>query len=390
MASQLEVGLFIDFENIRYGLLNNYGHEPDPQALMEKARKYGPVAVAYAYADFTQHPALYRRKLEVAGISPRDVPRRSPDVPHKSSADMAMLMDMIDCLLDRPSLNTLVLMTGDSDFIRVTARARHRFGKQVVIAGVPGSVSSDLIESADIYDPVGDDLEPLSAQSDDPSEELERLLRLVLWLDHHRPYMTFGFIRSHALSPHHGLGMTEERVTEMLSSFKEQSILIENHRPSEDGRTLRTLDLNAHNELVARCADEGVPSFEDGPRLGRRSTLNLSSAEPGSAGSEPETVGADHSNGNEGADGPGAAEDSDHYVDTPREDGFDGDRPGASTEDVAVTHNASTADTRPQDSNPTAQNGLHAETESTPEADGVTETVMEANSDETASPPGIS
>jgi uncharacterized LabA/DUF88 family protein len=271
MASQLEVGLFIDFENIRYGLLNHYGHEPDPQALMEKARTYGPVAVAYAYADFTQQPALYRRKLEVAGISPRDVPRRSPDVPHKSSADMAMLMDIIDCLLDRPSVNTLVLMTGDSDFIRVTARARHRFGKQVVIAGVPGSVSSDLVESADIYDPVGDDLEPLERHVQDPDEDQERLMQLVLWLDAHRPYMTFGFIRSHALSPHHGLSMTEDRVTDLLAGFKEQSILIESFRPSDDGRTLRTLELSADHELVRYCSQGGIPTFEEGPRIGRRS-----------------------------------------------------------------------------------------------------------------------
>jgi hypothetical protein len=273
MASQLEVGLFIDFENIRYGLLNNFGQEPDPQILMEKARTYGPVAVAYAYADFTQQPALYRRKLEVAGISPRDVPRRSPDVPHKSSADMAMLMDIIDCLLDRPSVNTLVLMTGDSDFIRVTARARHRFGKQVVISGVPGSVSSDLIESADIYDPVGDDLEPIDQLVQDPDEDQERLLQLVLWLDAHRPYMTFGFIRSHALSPHHGLSMTEERVTDMLSTFKEQSILIESFRPSDDGRTLRTLELNAEHSLVQHCSLGGVPTFEEGPRIGRRTAV---------------------------------------------------------------------------------------------------------------------
>ena len=269
MASQLEVGLFVDFENIRYGLLNLYGQEPDPQALMEKARAYGPVAVAYAYADFTQQPAMYRRKLEVAGISPRDVPRRSPDVPHKSSADMAMLMDIIDCLLDRPSINTLVLMTGDSDFIRVTARARHRFGKQVVIAGVPGSVSSDLVESADIYDPVGDELEPLDRRQPAGDEEQERLLQLVLWLDAHRPYMTFGFIRSHALSPHHGLSMTEDHVTDLLSGFKEQGILIESYRPSDDGRTLRTLELNGDHSLVQRCATGGVPSFEEGPRIGR-------------------------------------------------------------------------------------------------------------------------
>src|SRR5512141_43156 len=157
MAEVGEVALFIDFENVRYGLKNIYGIEPEPQRLMEKARKYGPVAVANAYADFTEHPEFYRRKLEVAGITPRDIPRRSPDVAHKSSADMAMLMDLIDCLLDRPTVNTIVLMTGDSDFIRAVARARYRFGKRVVISGVPGCVSNDLVAAADVADPLFDE-----------------------------------------------------------------------------------------------------------------------------------------------------------------------------------------------------------------------------------------
>lgn len=275
MSSQLEVGLFIDFENIRYGMLNNFGMEPDPQLLMEKARKYGPVAVAYAYADFTQHPGVYRRKLEVAGITPRDVPRRSPDVPHKSSADMAMLMDIIDCLLDRPYVNTLVLMTGDSDFIRVTARARHRFGKQVVIAGVPGSVSADLIESADLCDPIGGDLRPAGAENGAGAAagmlpmvpDDVRLLQLVLWLNHNRPYMTFGFIRSHALSPHHHLGFTDDRVTDLLSSFKDSGILIEGQQETPDGRQLRILSLDRQHPMVQAVAALESPVFEDSPAL---------------------------------------------------------------------------------------------------------------------------
>ena len=288
MATQVEVSLFIDFENIRYGMLNNFGVEPDPQVLMDKARKYGPVAVAYAYADFTQHPSMYRRKLEVAGITPRDVPRRSPDVVHKSSADMAMLMDIIDCLLDRPYVNTLILMTGDSDFIRVTARARYRFGKQVVIVGVPGSVSSDLIESADLYDPLEGERAPVPAaaavppapdQSDlspapaatvphdgDGASEL-RLLQLILWLNSHRPYMTFGFIRTHASSPHHTLGFDEERVTEMLTHFKDRGVLVESYRHTEDGRTLRTLEINTSHPEVVACAELEAPPFENGSLL---------------------------------------------------------------------------------------------------------------------------
>jgi uncharacterized LabA/DUF88 family protein len=278
MAAQIEVGLFIDFENIRYGMLNHFSQEPDPQALMEKARKYGPVAVAYAYADFTQHPPIYRRKLEVAGITPRDVPRRSPDVAFKSSADMAMLMDIIDCLLDQPYVQTLVLMTGDSDFIRVTARARNRFGKQVVIAGVPGSVSGDLVESADLYDPLGAEAAMAVAvvpRAADGVGDDVRLLQLICWLSEHRPYMTFGFIRSHALSPHHALGLSEERVTEVLTGFKELGILLESQLPTDDGRTLRTLSLDGNHPRVIACRETDMPHFENG-----RVLRDVETAEP--------------------------------------------------------------------------------------------------------------
>lgn len=274
MAENGEVALFIDFENVRYGLKNIYSREPDPQMLMAKARKYGPVALAMAYADFTEHPDYFRRKLEVAGITPRDIARRSPDVAHKSSSDMAMLMDIIDCLLDRPTVNTLMLMTGDSDFIRVVARSRHRFGKKVVIAGVPGSVSNDLVASADIADPIVEPdwapasvLDPLlptpldsalhpeielvevSSDNDKLSDIERRLIRLIDYLDRTRPYLTFLFVKTHALSPNNQLNLSPMQVDLVLTQFKERGILRDEVREME-GRTLRLLYFRREHPLV--------------------------------------------------------------------------------------------------------------------------------------------
>ncbi len=297
MAENGEVALFIDFENVRYGLKNNYAREPDPQVLMAKARKYGPVALAVAYADFTEHPDFFRRKLEVAGITPRDVPRRSPDVAHKSSSDMAMLMDIIDCLLDRPTVNTLMLMTGDSDFIRVVARARHRFGKKVIISGVPGSVSNDLISSADAADPIvepdwvpvppldstanyrrplleepasaTDDLPPLDSSltpeisavdSTELSEMERRLILLIDHLDRNRPYLTFLFVKTHALSPNNQLNLSPMQVDLILTRFKERGILRDEVREM-DGRTLRFLYFTRDNPIVQNVLKEKPPSL---------------------------------------------------------------------------------------------------------------------------------
>ncbi|MEW5717793.1 MAG: NYN domain-containing protein [Chloroflexota bacterium] len=273
-----EVALFIDFENVRYGLKNNYGREPDPQMLMGKARKYGPVSQAFAYADFTEHPDYFRRKLEVAGITPRDIPRRSPDVAHKSSSDMAMLMDIIDCLLDRPNVNTLILMTGDSDFIRVVARARNRFSKKVIISGVPGSVSNDLIASADASDPIIEpdwaplviaepaaQLPPVFESSLTPEvstngatelSDIERhLIKLIDYLDRTRPYLTFLFVKTHALSPTSQLNLSPMQVDLVLGKFKERGILRDEVK-EQDGRTLRFLYFIREHPVVQNVLRE--------------------------------------------------------------------------------------------------------------------------------------
>lgn len=266
MSENGEVALFIDFENVRYGLKNTFGLEPEPQKLMEKARKYGPVALANAYADFTEHPEFYRRKLEVAGISPRDIPRRSPDVQHKSSSDMAMLLDIIDCLLDRPNITTLVLMTGDSDFIRAVARARYRFNKRVVIAGVPGCVSNDLIAAADVSDPIyeeswtpivrepganGKTTMPDAATVPNLQQAEVKMLKLIDYLHRTRPYLTFLFVKTHALAPSNQMDLTPMQVDMILTGFKERGILTEEIRDM-DGRTLRLLRFHRdHPEVQA-------------------------------------------------------------------------------------------------------------------------------------------
>lgn len=143
-----QVALFIDFENIRFGYLNATGREIDPRLLISVAKKYGYVNKAQAYADFSEHPDFFRTALEVVGIRPMDVPKGGSRQ-NKRSADMAMLMDIFECLVDSPNIGTLVLMTGDSDFIRIVAYARNRFQKQVVIVGVPGTVSNSLVQAAD-------------------------------------------------------------------------------------------------------------------------------------------------------------------------------------------------------------------------------------------------
>lgn len=268
-TAQDEVALFIDFDNVRYGYLNTYGQEPGPQELMVKARKYGRVVVAVAYADFTEHPLTYRRDLEVAGITPRDIPKRGGRR-HASSSEMAMLMDMIDCLLDRPSVQTYVLMTGDSDFVRVVARARHRFGKQVIVSGVPGTISQDLMTSADEADllvPEGVEVDevglPTALQA--ISEVEIGLLKLVSHLEKNRPYMTLNFIHSYAVSPTGRLRLSDIEASRLLDAFIEDGLLIPFEKRLDDGRVVVNVRLNYDHPLARQVlkSEDEEPSEAD-------------------------------------------------------------------------------------------------------------------------------
>jgi hypothetical protein len=115
------------------------------------------MAVARAYADFDQHPPPVRMRLDVAGFEAQHYPaKRSSDGAGRekiqSRADLNFVIDVINTALTRPDIETFLLFTGDKDFIRLVTTLRNRLGKRVVICGVPGSVSPDLVAAAGAED----------------------------------------------------------------------------------------------------------------------------------------------------------------------------------------------------------------------------------------------
>lgn len=310
-----DIALFIDFENIRYSMLNIQRREPDPQELIAVARRYGTVMVARAYADWTRQPEPFKGSLTAAMIDRVDCPAKQRDrirmgtvhypsgntptgalgnttnypgeqgiaslprswssgntgalpaiapatpsngwsyqepslslendldenlpptedlppeegyetndyspreslqqsspnsspLPYQqsygqptpsgplgqsgtgplgyvnaahtgntghlpsinsgntgsntvvqstviqSTVDLNMLMDIIETVFDRPTISTFVLMTGDKDFTRISARLKLRLNKTVIVVGIPGTVSRDLISSANQFVPL--------------------------------------------------------------------------------------------------------------------------------------------------------------------------------------------------------------------------------------------
>lgn len=272
-----DVGLFVDFENIRYSVLNTFRREVSGAMLMEIGRKLGPVAVARAFADFASHPVRVLRDLQISGIQPVDTAPQAGSDRNRGAGDLEMVTDLFETLLDRPHLDTYVLMTGDRRFLRIVTMITNRFGKQVVISGVRGSVSNDLIEAA------GGNFEPLEFLPVADLIRLDTFIRFIDRLERSKPFITFKYVAAAMSTSREFPGLVEAEAREAVSRALEEGVLIKTQR--DDG--YRVIHLNRERddlrEILAADGpgDEGAEGAEAAsPPASREDTDDRSAPTP--------------------------------------------------------------------------------------------------------------
>ena len=379
-----EIALFIDFENIRYSLLNVRHREPDPQELIGVARQFGTVMVARAYADWTRQPDFFKGSLTAAMIDRVDCPSKTRDrfrangqgggyspfnsysqpapareyapeiededepledaadatpademadapaetealdveeveevedqqagdddaydeeyeddgeaddqpqryepanqrpynqggypqggaqfVTTQSTVDLNMLMDIIETVFDRPSINTYVLMTGDRDFTRICARLKLRLNKKVIVVGVPGTVSRDLISAAVRFIPLGGPVPGFGRPGPARSEYLPQgpveidepgFIQFLDYIDTHWAWRTIGGVANFIGDPFNPKNrfrgrLTRETARELLRECVDQGVLLATLDPA-GGESLR---LNRSHPIVEAALSERAP-----------------------------------------------------------------------------------------------------------------------------------
>ncbi|CAN5641636.1 hypothetical protein BH23CHL5_BH23CHL5_10940 [soil metagenome] len=252
-----EVAAFVDFENIRYSTINSLGREPDPLTWRDKALEYGLMAVARAYADFDQHPQQVRTRLDVAGFESQHYPaKRTVDQQGRekivSRSDLNFALDIINTALARPDIKTFLLFTGDKDFIRVVTTLRNRLGKRVVICGVPGSISPDLVAAAGEQDPL--ELEPVPDVDIEVIRAIDRYVRQLhdgfVPTQSHMSRTLWRFLDRNLLPSEH----IEAKVMELLR----KGILTKRQTLNGQNQELITTELNLEHPLV----QDALPGYE--------------------------------------------------------------------------------------------------------------------------------
>jgi len=182
---QGDVALFIDWENIKEASLKTFERMPDPIVLKKAATRFGRLALARAYANWQDE--RHKGDCEILywqGIDPIFVHTRvdlSSGEVVKNSGDVRLAIDCTEQLLAYRAIGTVVLVTGDGDFVHLVNLVKATGRQVVVIAGSDG-LRSEMTYLADhflLYENLVTGLAPAEGKWGEENEKIRRALAVL-------------------------------------------------------------------------------------------------------------------------------------------------------------------------------------------------------------------
>ena len=143
---QLQIAVFIDFENIALGLRDSNATF-EIGRILDRLLEKGKVMMKVAYADWNRFRS-YTTSLHEHGIELIEIPRREST--GKNSADIRLVVDAMDLSWSKGHIDTFVVVSGDSDFSPLVAKLKEN-GKYVIGLGMKASTSPLLANSCDEF-----------------------------------------------------------------------------------------------------------------------------------------------------------------------------------------------------------------------------------------------
>jgi uncharacterized protein (TIGR00288 family) len=145
-SGQLQIAVFIDFENIALGL-RDASTPFEIRRVLDRLLEKGKVIVMVAYADWNRFRE-HTKSLHEHGIELIEIPRREST--GKNSADIRLVVDAMDLSWSKEHIDTFVIVSGDSDFSPLVAKLKEN-GKHVIGLGMKKSTSPLLANACDEF-----------------------------------------------------------------------------------------------------------------------------------------------------------------------------------------------------------------------------------------------
>jgi uncharacterized LabA/DUF88 family protein len=143
-----DVAIFLDLDNLVIGA-KQANLTFDINLILEHIKQMtnGRIVLRRSYGDWRQNQQLMK-DLAVAGFSAQSTVRINNY--SKNLADMQIVVDTMDTLIDGNQYSTYVLITGDRDFTPLVHSLRKR-GKHVIGLGIKHAASRSFVSLCDEY-----------------------------------------------------------------------------------------------------------------------------------------------------------------------------------------------------------------------------------------------
>ncbi len=151
------VGVFIDVQNLYYSAKNLYGQKVNFGNIVEKmvAGRKLIRAIAYVVRTESQDEMPFFEALYNLGIETREKDLQVYNSGFKKADwDVGLTVDAIRLA---PSLDAIVLVSGDGDYLPLVEYLQKSSGKQVELASFGQTTSSRLREDVDSYTDLSND-----------------------------------------------------------------------------------------------------------------------------------------------------------------------------------------------------------------------------------------
>ena len=153
LGENLGAAVFVDFDNLYYGLLGDFFQRDHKKALDAcenllnilreelKERRFS-IALGRSYSAFDEFPGSEAaHSLSLMGFDPQYIVHHKG----KNSADLQLSLDLMEVLLTRKDIDVFVIVGGDRDFIPVSRKVLEA-RRELLIAALPENTSGDLLD----------------------------------------------------------------------------------------------------------------------------------------------------------------------------------------------------------------------------------------------------
>jgi len=153
-----KIAIFVDVQNIYYTTRQAYERQFNYRKFWERIGYEGEItrASAYAIARNDDKQIKFQDALKHIGFEVKLKPyiQRS-DGSAKGDWDVGITIDIMEAAKE---VDIIVLLSGDGDFDLLLDKIRNDYGVTVQVYGVPALTANSLINAADSYQRIEDDL----------------------------------------------------------------------------------------------------------------------------------------------------------------------------------------------------------------------------------------